>query len=99
MGHFILVYMSATLRKCQKPGKHAGRPIEAFCLEEDCKRNRLLCLYCVFEGHQHHQIAHLHKELDGPISHLTASQPDNDQEEQLVAATRHLNHMSRVPYC
>ena len=89
--------MSASLRKCQKSGNHAGRPIEAFCLEEQCQRNRLLCLYCVFESHKDHQVASLHKELDGPINHLHCSIPDSAQGEHLVAITDHIHHMNRVP--
>lgn len=59
-----------SIRLCEKSGKHTGRPIEAFCLEESCKKNRLLCFYCVFEAHTAHNIAYLHKELSGPISNL-----------------------------
>lgn len=59
-----------SVRLCGKSGKHAGRLVEAFCLEEGCRRDRLLCFFCVFESHTSHQIAYLHRELGGAISNL-----------------------------
>ena len=59
-----------SVRLCSKAGKHSGRQVEALCLEESCRKDRLLCFYCVFESHQGHHIAYLHRELKGPLCNL-----------------------------
>lgn len=84
------------VRHCNKDGKHKGRQVEAFCLEEACKKDRLLCFFCVFESHAGHSMAYLHKELKGPISNLSEQAHHNTHAEAKTSRERIESTFSKI---